>query len=110
MWCSAPTYVAHAPLSLHYSHTLRQDMITADFSHHYLEFGEDSIVLRLPCGIAIDLLRYWDGQPVRFVCCERAKGSSKNKTPWGRVFFCVVVERVDDDSDGGEKLYQRFKE
>ena len=85
-------------------------MITADFSHHYLEFGEDSIVLRLPCGIAIDLLRYWDGQPVRFVCCERAKGSSKNKTPWGRVFFCVVVERVDDDSDGGEKLYQRFKE
>ena len=28
-----------------------QDVISADFCHHLLEFGEDSIVLRLPCGI-----------------------------------------------------------
>ena len=72
--------------------------MTADFCHHYLEFGTESIVLRLPCGIALDLLRYWDGQPVRFVCCERAKPGSPK--PWGDVFFCVVVEKADN----GEEL------
>ena len=35
-------------------------MITADFCHHYLDFSGDGIVVRLPCGIAIDLLRYWE--------------------------------------------------
>ena len=73
-----------------------QDLITADFCHHYLDFGSDSIVLRLPCGISIDLLRYWDGQPVRFVCCERAKGANTDKQPWGKVLFCVAMVRDDD--------------
>lgn len=77
--------------------SLLQDLITADFCHHYLDFSEDSIVLRLPCGIAIDLLRYWDGQPIRFVCAERNKGPSADRTPWGRIFFCIVMEKVDDD-------------
>lgn len=75
-----------------------QDLLSADFCHHFLEFGRDSIVLRLPCGLSIDLLRYWDGQPVRFVCAERAKpGEKHDGTPWGRIFFCVVIEKVSDD-------------
>ena len=52
--------------------------------------------MRLPCGISIDLLRYWDGQPVRFVCAERNKGPSADKQPWGRVLFCIVMEREDE--------------
>ncbi|KAI0087393.1 hypothetical protein BDY19DRAFT_250445 [Irpex rosettiformis] len=75
-----------------------KDIISADFCHHFLEFGQDSIVLRLPCGLSMDLLRYWDGQPVRFVCAERAKpGENSDGNPWGRIFFCVVIEKVRDD-------------
>ncbi|KAI0346419.1 DUF1769-domain-containing protein [Trametopsis cervina] len=84
-----------------------KDLITADFCHHFLEFGEDSIILRLPGGISIDLLRYWDGQPVRFVCAERAKpGENADGTPWGRIFFCVAIEKVPEDSP--EKIEQIF--
>lgn len=55
-------------------------------------------MLRLPGGLSIDLLRYWDGQPVRFVCCERAKpGEKRDGTPWGQIFFCVVIERAEEE-------------
>ncbi|KAI0701391.1 DUF1769-domain-containing protein [Cytidiella melzeri] len=74
-----------------------KDLISADFCHHFLEFGHDSIILRLPCGLSIDLLRYWDGQPVRFVCAERAKpGENMDGAPWGRIFFCVAIEKVPE--------------
>ena len=56
-------------------------------------------MLRLPGGISIDLLKYWDGQPVRFVCCERARGG---ELPWGKVFFCIAIENEDAT---GEKVY-----
>lgn len=79
-------------------------MITTDFCYDYLEFSLDGIVLKLPVGISIDMLRYWDGQPVRFVCCERIpKGSSRDGVPWGRIFWCVVIEEVKEDDDEEEK-------
>ena len=67
------------------------------------------------------MLRYWDGQPVQFVCCERAnanadgsgdgggggegerdgeregQGQGEEKNPWGRVFWCVVIELADGE-------------
>ena len=77
-----------------------QDIITADFCHHYLHFSPTSIVLKLPCGVALDLLRYWDCQPVRFVCCARARpGERADGLAWGRVFFCVALECGDGDED-----------
>ena len=81
-----------------------QDLITADFCHHYLHFGSNSIVLRLPGGISIDLLKYWDGQPVRFVCAERLKKGEKgvDGLPYGRVFFCVAM--VNDEEGEKEKV------
>lgn len=49
-----------------------QDLLTTDFCYDFLQFNtKGGIGLRLPGGISVDLLRYWDGQPVRFVCCER---------------------------------------
>lgn len=30
--------------------------------------------------MSFDLKKYWDGQPVRFVCCERAGGSSSTSS------------------------------
>ncbi len=49
-------------------------------------------------------MHYWDGQPVRFVCCERKRegegeceGDTESDTPWGRVLWCVAIELVPDE-------------
>ncbi|KAH8084355.1 hypothetical protein BXZ70DRAFT_900489 [Cristinia sonorae] len=72
-----------------------EDIITTDFCYEYLSFSSNGISLQLP-GISIDIMRYWDGQPVQFVCCERGDSRSGGK-PWGRVFWCVVVELAEPD-------------
>ncbi|KAJ3810322.1 hypothetical protein F5876DRAFT_88957 [Lentinula aff. lateritia] len=73
-----------------------EDIITTDFCYGFLEFAP-SLTLRLPGGISFDLLRYWDGQPVRFMCCERKDSnvSRLDPEPWGRSFWCVAIEMVD---------------
>ncbi|KAJ3888928.1 hypothetical protein GG344DRAFT_52668 [Lentinula edodes] len=73
-----------------------EDIITTDFCYGFLEFAP-SLTLRLPGGISFDLLRYWDGQPVRFMCCERkdSNASRSDSEPWGRSFWCVAIEMVD---------------
>ncbi|KAK2461313.1 hypothetical protein APHAL10511_006840 [Amanita phalloides] len=44
-----------------------KDIISTDFCYGFLEF-DPTIALRLPGGLSFDLTRYWDGQPVKFVC------------------------------------------
>ncbi|KAJ2911526.1 hypothetical protein MD484_g8890, partial [Candolleomyces efflorescens] len=94
------------------------DSITTDFCYGFLSFtpspnspggnGRDSATgprLDIPGGLSFDLGRYWDGQPVRFVCCER-KGDGPDEVgdqPWGRTFWCVAIEMVDDDEDDDER-------
>jgi len=91
-----------------------QDLITTDFCYGFLEFAP-SLRLRLPGGLGFDLARYWDGQGVRFVCCERKNASMPepvydpedsekrecglgiDEDPWGRVFWCVSIEMSDDE-------------
>jgi len=76
-----------------------------DFCYGFLEFSPN-LALRLPGGVSFDLMKYWDGQPVRFVCCER-KNKLENEThtpssgdPWGRMFWCVQIElAVDEDEE-----------
>ncbi|EIN08371.1 hypothetical protein PUNSTDRAFT_126442 [Punctularia strigosozonata HHB-11173 SS5] len=106
-----------------------QDVITTDFCYGFLEFSP-TLSLRLPGGISFDLMKYWDGQPVRFVCCERnpqyqtKKGDSRWSTPsssrrgsptssgrttpdvepWGSMFWCVAIELAEDrDEEDGER-------
>ena len=62
------------------------------------------MTLRLPGGLSFDLTRYWDGQPVRFVCCERKsherereRGQDEVDVPWGQVFWSVVIEMGEDE-------------
>ncbi|TFK38073.1 hypothetical protein BDQ12DRAFT_683924 [Crucibulum laeve] len=78
------------------------DVITTDFCYGFINFSP-SLSLQVPGGLSFDLMKYWDGQPVRFVCCERKVegGGTKNKEedPWGRIFWCVAIEMVDDDDD-----------
>ncbi|KAG7441086.1 DUF1769-domain-containing protein [Guyanagaster necrorhizus] len=73
---------------------LNSDVITTDFCYGFLEFNP-SLALRLPGGISFDLMRYWDGQPVRFVCCERNADRDAGENPWGRIFWCIVIEQAD---------------
>ena len=47
---------------------------------------------------------YWDGQPVRFMCCERKRETESageeggaDDVPWGRVLWCVAIEPVPDE-------------
>lgn len=75
-----------------------QDIITTDFCYDYLAFSPGGIDLRLPGGLSFDMMKYWDGQPVRFVCCERvAKGELVDGLPWGRVYWCVAIENAEED-------------
>lgn len=71
-----------------------QDMLTTDFCYGFLAFPQ--LALTLPGGLAFDLTRYWDGQPVRFVCCLRPKTEDGETVGEARVFWCVAIESVDD--------------
>lgn len=48
----------------------------------------------MPGGISFDLKKYWDGQPVRFVCCERPEEGVDMAD--AKSFWCVAIERVAD--------------
>ncbi|KAF9530268.1 hypothetical protein CPB83DRAFT_851276 [Crepidotus variabilis] len=71
------------------------DLVTTDFCYGFINFTP-TLSLQLPGGLSFDLMRYWDGQPVRFVCCERKRGDDASGEPWGRVFWCIAIEVVDD--------------
>ncbi|KAL1739192.1 hypothetical protein HDZ31DRAFT_49775 [Schizophyllum fasciatum] len=83
-------------------------VLTCDFAYGFLSFSP-TIALVLPGGLSFDLMRYWDGQPVRFVCCERASGGGARdangvreptddpaELPWGKVLWSVCIELVED--------------
>ncbi|TFY56850.1 hypothetical protein EVJ58_g7383 [Rhodofomes roseus] len=74
-----------------------EDLITADFCYDYLDFSPQGVQLRLPGGITIDMMKYWDGQRVPFVCCERLHPGDEHSEPWGRILWCIVIEAVDED-------------
>ena len=71
-------------------------MITTDFCYGFMNFYP-SMSLQLPGGFSLDLTKYWDGQPVRFVCCERARDVVDGGVPWGRTFWCIAIEMVNDE-------------
>jgi hypothetical protein len=83
-----------------------QDLFTTDFCYGFIHFAP-TLSLNLPGGISFDLMHYWDGQPVRFMCCERKREAESDggggedggadDVPWGRVFWCVAIESVPDE-------------
>lgn len=73
------------------------DLITTDFCYGFLEFSPE-LALKIPGGISFNLSRYWDGQPVQFVCCKRRKlpddgdpGKHEGE-PWEDFFWCVSIQ------------------
>ncbi|KAH8084357.1 hypothetical protein BXZ70DRAFT_570964 [Cristinia sonorae] len=76
-----------------------EDIITADFCHGHLDISSQGIAVQVPGGFSFDMMQYWDGKPVRFICCERIqKGESTGGFPWGRVFWCVALEVAQEES------------
>ena len=74
-----------------------QDLIAADFCHSRLLISPGGVLVQIPGGFSFDMMQHWDGKPVRFVCCERLpKGRRKDSMAWGRVFWCVAIEAVDE--------------
>ncbi|TDL25157.1 DUF1769-domain-containing protein [Rickenella mellea] len=75
------------------------DIVTTDFCYGFIAFPDLS--LSLPGGLSFDLTKYWDGQPVRFVCCQRKENDEGGA---GRPFWCVAIELVEEDgeSEGSE--------
>ncbi|KAL7416809.1 hypothetical protein BDY24DRAFT_378323 [Mrakia frigida] len=63
----------------------KEDLVTIDFVQAFLDFNDLSVSLP-SVGFHVDLLKYWDGQPVTFVCRNR----SGTKT-----FFSVSFEITD---------------
>ncbi|KAF8496966.1 hypothetical protein JB92DRAFT_2988748 [Gautieria morchelliformis] len=77
-----------------------KDVLTTDFCYGFLSFP--SLALNIPGGISFDLKKYWDGQPVRFVCVDRQR-SGRDQDKGGddededdNMFWCVVVEAAED--------------
>ncbi|KAI0296433.1 hypothetical protein BC826DRAFT_875918, partial [Russula brevipes] len=72
-----------------------KDIFTIDFCYGFIHFSP-TLALHLPGGISFDLMHYWDGQPVRFVCCERKRegeeGDAGSDVPWGRILWCMAIE------------------
>lgn len=75
-----------------------KDIVTTDFCYGFLSFP--TLALNLPGGISFDLKKYWDGQPVRFVCVERQPARSPDvkedvdsdiSEDDDRMFWCVVI-------------------
>jgi hypothetical protein len=86
-------------------------VFTIDFCYGFIQFMP-TLSLQIPGGISFDLMHYWDGQPVRFMCCERKREVEREEdrgakegsvdsnpdsdVPWGRVLWCVAIELVPD--------------
>ncbi|BFZ53093.1 hypothetical protein PYCC9005_000116 [Savitreella phatthalungensis] len=66
-------------------HKLDGLTLEGDFSNPFIDFNTLSIQLPY-VGLHINILQYWSGQPIRYVCKTRA----------GDVLFCIVFELVDE--------------
>lgn len=52
--------------------------------------------------MTFDMMRYWDGQPVYFVCCSRA---AKDEIETGhplKVFWCVAIEVLQGEEEDAD--------
>nr|XP_031859460.1 uncharacterized protein CI109_005106 [Kwoniella shandongensis]KAA5526532.1 hypothetical protein CI109_005106 [Kwoniella shandongensis] len=68
-----------------------------EFCNGLLDFNTLSATLPPPFTLSIPLLKYWDGQPVTYVCQRRP--ATKDQNPVGEeVFWSVAFEIVDEEA------------
>ena len=63
-----------------------KQLITADFFNGFIDFNDLTLHIPFSGGLKFDLKKYWDGQPVRYICKDR-----KND----KVFFVIQFDIVD---------------
>lgn len=61
-------------------------LVTADFFNGFIDFNDLTLHIPFSGGLKFDLKKYWDGQPVRYICKDR-------KTD--KVFFVIQFDIVD---------------
>ncbi|TKY89657.1 hypothetical protein EX895_001442 [Sporisorium graminicola] len=64
----------------------KDQIVTADFFNGFLDFNDLTLHIPFSGGLKFDLKKYWDGQPVRYICKDR-----KNDN----VFFIIQFDIVD---------------
>lgn len=64
----------------------QQQLITADFFNGFLDFNDLTLHIPFSGGLKFDLKKYWDGQPVRYICKDRKQD---------KVFFVIQFDIVD---------------
>lgn len=74
-----------------------------DFFNPYLDFNEFS--LKLP-GFTLPIMKYWDGQPLRYVLKVKKKDGSLE-----RVLFVVMIALVkEEDLEGERRKWEETEE
>ncbi|KAF8310960.1 DUF1769-domain-containing protein [Clavulina sp. PMI_390] len=71
--------------------------IECDFCQGLLSFEHGGLSVSFPM-VHFDLMQYWDGRPVWFVCCERDKEQGKGP---GAMIWCVGFEIMADAETAG---------
>lgn len=75
--------------------TLTPDVeVGMEFSNGILDFNTLSVQLPKPFSVSFNLLKYWDGQPVTYVCRRK---SEDPLDPEG-MYWSVAFEIVDEDA------------
>lgn len=67
--------------------------IQTDFTHGFLSFADNGLEVGFPM-VSFDLMKYWDGRPVWFACCERDKKGGDGP---GEMIWCVGFEIIESD-------------
>lgn len=62
------------------------NIVEADFYNGFIDFNDLTLHIPFSGGLKFDLKKYWDGQPVRYICKDR-----KND----KVFFIIQFDIVD---------------
>jgi hypothetical protein len=61
------------------------------------DFNTLSATLPQPFHLSIPLLKYWDGQPVTYVCQRRHKHGEEVVSP-ERTFWSIAFEIIDEEA------------
>lgn len=61
-------------------------VVSADFFNGFIDFNDLTLHIPFSGGLKFDLKKYWDGQPVKYICNDR-----KND----RIFFIIQFDIVD---------------
>lgn len=65
-----------------------------EFSNGILDFNTLSVTLPRPFSLSVQLLKYWDGQPVTYVCRKR----SDDPLDLSGVYWAVAFEIIDEEA------------